>query len=119
MTERKSGDQADTVIQPASKGKKTGSESDAPSGPKQTGNLQKDDEPVIKSTVVLRDLQVAFLDERCAAIRRRTGTVVRRADIIRALIDGLMDSGLDITNVEGGEEELRTLFAEKMGGGDN
>jgi hypothetical protein len=40
--------------------------------------------------------------------------VINRAEIIRALIDGLIDSGLDITG-SGSEADLRARVARRLG----
>ena len=50
-----------------------------------------------KVSVVLFDRQIHHLDRLAIDIRGKTGKVLNRAEIIRALIDGLIDSGMDIT----------------------
>jgi len=58
-----------------------------------------------KVSVVLFDRQVLHLDRLSTDIRRRNGKIFNRAEIIRALIDGLIDSGIDVTG-SGSEADL-------------
>lgn len=44
-------------------------------------------EPYTKVTVTLYDRQVLFLDKVALAIRERTGQMVHRAELIRAILD--------------------------------
>ena len=44
-------------------------------------------EPYQKVTVVLYDRQILFLDKVALAIRERTGQMVHRAELIRAIVD--------------------------------
>lgn len=53
-----------------------------------------------KVTVVLYNREITFLDDLSVKIRKKTGTVIRRAGIIRALVDMLEDSKIDLTDVE-------------------
>jgi hypothetical protein len=65
-------------------------------------------------TVVLYDRQIAGLDRLSANIRHETGKVVlKRAALIRGLIDALLDSEVDVTSV-GSEQELRVCLAEHL-----
>src|SRR5262249_6608250 len=65
-----------------------------------------------KVSVVLFDRQILHLDR--LATRARTGKSLNRAEIIRALIDALIESGMDITAV-GSEADLRTRVARRLG----
>ena len=47
-------------------------------------------------------------------VRDRNGKFLNRAEIIRALIDGLIDSGMDITST-GSEADLRARVARRLG----
>lgn len=67
-----------------------------------------------KVSVVLFDRQIVTLDRLATDIRGRSGKVLNRAEIIRALIDGLIDSGMDIT-VAGSEADLRARVARRLG----
>lgn len=55
---------------------------------------------------MLLNRQVASLDQLSVNIRSKTGAAIRRAEIIRALVDGLLESGIDVTSVET-EAELK------------
>src|SRR5437667_12178221 len=63
-----------------------------------------------KVSVVLFDRQIVHLDRLATDIRGKNGKVFNRAEIIRALIDGLIDSGLDITATDS-EADLRARVA--------
>lgn len=65
-----------------------------------------------KVSVVLFDRQILHLDR--VAARRKDGRSLNRAEIIRALIDGLIDSGMDIT-AAASEAELRGRVARRLG----
>jgi hypothetical protein len=67
-----------------------------------------------KVSVVLFDRQILHLDRLATDIRGRSGKVLNRAEIIRALIDGLIDSGMDITS-SGSEADLRAKVARRLG----
>ena len=67
-----------------------------------------------KVSVVLFDRQIVHLDRLATDIRGRSGKVLNRAEIIRALIDGLIDSGMDVTGT-GSEGDLRARVARRLG----
>jgi hypothetical protein len=67
-----------------------------------------------KVSVVLFDRQLVQLDRLAADIRAKSGKALNRAEIIRGLIDGLIDSGLDVTTV-GSEADLRTRIVRRLG----
>lgn len=60
-------------------------------------------------TIVLMNRQIVYLDRLSADIRARTGAVVKRTEIIRALIDSLAESSVDLTAVRT-EADLRRLL---------
>jgi hypothetical protein len=64
-------------------------------------------------TIVLMNRQIVYLDRLSADIRARTGAVVKRTEIIRALIDSLAESPIDTTSIEG-EDDLRRLLREHV-----
>jgi len=64
--------------------------------------------------VVLFDRQISQLDRLVSDIRGKSGKVLNRAEIIRALIDGLIDSGMDITGTAS-EADLRARVARRLG----
>jgi hypothetical protein len=67
-----------------------------------------------KVTVVLLNLQIVFLDRLASDIREKTGAAIKRAEIIRALIDALVESGMDLT-AAGSEAELKALLSRHLG----
>jgi hypothetical protein len=67
-----------------------------------------------KVSVVLFDRQIVHLDRLAIDIRGKSGRPVNRAEIIRALIDGLIDSGMDVT-AAASEADLRGRVARRLG----
>jgi hypothetical protein len=67
-----------------------------------------------KVSVVLFDRQIHHLDRLATGFRGRSGKILNRAEIIRALIDGLIDSGMDITE-SASEADLRARVARRLG----
>ena len=65
-------------------------------------------------SVVLFDRQIHHLDRLGSGIRGVSGKSLNRAEIIRALIDGLIDSGMDITT-SATEADLRARVARRLG----
>jgi hypothetical protein len=67
-----------------------------------------------KVSVVLFDRQISHLDQLATDMRSKSGRMLNRAEIIRALIDGLIDSGMDVT-AAGSEADLRARVARRLG----
>jgi uncharacterized protein (DUF2342 family) len=64
--------------------------------------------------VVLFDRQIRDLDRLTKVMRAKNGKAMNRAEIIRALIDGLMESGMDVAGA-GSEANLRARVARRLG----
>jgi hypothetical protein len=67
-----------------------------------------------KVSVVLFDRQIQDLDRLTRDMRMRNGKAMNRAEIIRALIDGLIESGMDVV-AAGSEANLRARVARRLG----
>lgn len=67
-----------------------------------------------KVSVVLFDRQISHLDRLTTHARGRNGKNLNRAEIIRALIDGFIDSGMDVTATPS-EADLRARVARRLG----
>jgi hypothetical protein len=65
-------------------------------------------------SVVLFDRQILQLDRLAHDGRTAESKALNRAEIIRALIDGLIDSGMDISN-SASEADLRGRIARRLG----
>ena len=63
---------------------------------------------------MLFDRQILHLDRLSTTVRAKNVKMLNRAEIIRALIDGLIDSGMDITTA-GSEADLRAKVARRLG----
>lgn len=66
-------------------------------------------------TVILPPEQVDFLDGVCLAIKRNTRKRMKRTEIIRALIGGLIGSGMDLTSF-GTAEEIAAAVQDRLKG---
>jgi hypothetical protein len=66
-----------------------------------------------KVSVVLFDRQIVQLDRLTTEMRRRTGTLVHRAALIRAVLDGVFDSKFKVATAVS-ERELRARIAQRL-----
>lgn len=73
------------------------------------------DDPIEKVTVVLLKRQIVFLDELAVRMRAKTGKAIKRAEIIRALVDALEDSRLDVT-AAASEADLKVILTRRLSG---
>jgi transposase len=64
-------------------------------------------------TLVLRRDQVVALERAKADIREATGAVLSLSDLARAIVDAVLESGIDLKLAES-EEEVRGLIAARM-----
>jgi hypothetical protein len=64
-------------------------------------------------TVVLMDREIVFLDRLVADIRAANGATIGRAHLIRALIDALAASDIDLTTSRS-EKDLTAAFVERF-----
>jgi hypothetical protein len=67
-----------------------------------------------KATVVLFNRQIQFLDRLAAGVRERNGTPASRAQLIRALVDAVAASDVDLT-AAGSEAEMKAMLVERLG----
>jgi len=68
-----------------------------------------------KTTVILQPELVVYLDRLGGDIREKTGWKVRRTEIMRALVIGLKQSGVDLTSCRD-EAELATFIGKRLAG---
>jgi hypothetical protein len=66
-----------------------------------------------KVSVVMFERQVLELDRLTTAIRSKTGANLTRAEVIRALLDALNESRLDVTSIVSGAQ-LKRMLAQKL-----
>ena len=66
-----------------------------------------------KVTVVLLDRQIVFLDRLVSDIRAATGAAITRAHLIRALVDSLAATDVDLTTCRS-EGDLLSLLADRF-----
>ena len=67
-------------------------------------------EPARPTTVMLRPSQLTFLDGLALKIRTSSGAAIRRAELLRALVDALQSSSIDLTAASS-ESELVELLS--------
>jgi hypothetical protein len=82
--------------------------------PKKRGRRPSHTEHWTKVTVVLFDRQIVFLDRLGADIRAASGVAISRAHVIRALIDALGESDLDLTGTRS-EADLKAVLTARLG----
>src|SRR5690242_18471492 len=82
--------------------------------PKKRGRRPSHTEHWTKVTVVLFDRQIVFLDRLGADIRASSGVAISRAHVIRALIDALSASDLDLTGTRS-EADLKAILSARLG----
>ena len=82
--------------------------------PKKRGRRPSHTEHWTKVTVVLFDRQIVFLDRLGADIRAASGVAISRAHVIRALIDALSESDLDLTGTRS-EADLKAILTARLG----
>jgi hypothetical protein len=82
--------------------------------PKKRGRRPSHTEHWTKVTVVLFDRQIVFLDRLGADIRAASGVAISRAHVIRALIDALSESDLDLTGTRS-EADLKAVLTARLG----
>src|SRR6186997_1339325 len=82
--------------------------------PRKRGRRPSHTEHWTKVTVVLFDRQIVFLDRLGADIRAASGVAISRAHVIRALIDALSESDLDLTGTRS-EADLKAILAARLG----
>src|SRR2546430_1660891 len=88
----------------------------AKSTPRRPGRPQVHDETWTKVSVVLFERQVQDLDNPAASIRRQGHRSINRASLIRALIDGILQSRLDLSR-HSSEATLRDDISHRMNKG--
>ena len=81
---------------------------------KRRGRRPSHTEHWTKVTVVLFDRQIVFLDRLSADIRAASGVAISRAHVIRALIDALSESDLDLTGTRS-EADLKAILTARLG----
>ena len=99
---------APTTVAKAASGKGTAPARGDTTRPR--GRPVSHEEPTTKATVVLYNRQIARLDRLAAEIRERSGNVVNRADIIRAVLEAVEDSKLDLTGATSAEDVRRLVL---------
>jgi hypothetical protein len=72
------------------------------------------DEAWTKVTVVLFKRQIVFLDRLAANIRAQNGAAISRAQLIRALLDAVAASDVDLT-AGTSEAELKATLLARLG----
>ena len=53
--------------------------------------------PTRQSAIFLEEQHIDWLEDRCREARRNGGRAIRKAAVIRALLDVAMESGIDLT----------------------
>lgn len=73
------------------------------------GRPQEHTESMTKVTVILLDRQRDWLDQLALNIRTKTKASISRAEILRAMVSAIEDSGIDLSETRN-ESEARQLI---------
>ena len=65
--------------------------------------------PTRQSAIFLEERHLDWLDERCRQARQRGGRAIRKAVIIRALLDVAMEAPVDLTSLRHEDEVVERL----------
>ena len=84
------------------------------SGARRPGRPPVHDEAWTKVTVVLFNRQIVFLDRLAANIRAQSGAAISRAQLIRSLVDAVIDADIDLTAATS-EADLKTTILARLG----
>lgn len=84
-----------------------------PTGTFRSGASHERNEDWSKVTVVLYNRQIVFLDQLSTDVRRLNGVVLKRAEIIRALVDALNEVGPDLSETTS-EDALKRYLVKRM-----
>jgi hypothetical protein len=60
--------------------------------------------PIRQSAVFLAETHIDWLEDRCREARRKGGRAIRKATIIRALLDVAMEAPIDLTGLRREED---------------
>lgn len=82
-------------------------------GKRRRGRPRVHREAWTKVSIVLFERQIVALDRFRTTVRRKTGASLTRAEIIRALLDGLHRSRID-TGVVGSAADLERLLTARL-----
>jgi len=85
-----------------------------PAGKRRPGRPAVHDEAWTKVTVVLFDRQILFLDQMASSIRSRSGASISRAQLIRAFVDAVGDSAVDVT-ASTSEADVKAIVLARLG----
>lgn len=65
--------------------------------------------PIRQSAVFLAETHIDWLEDRCREARRRGGRAIRKATIIRALLDVAMEAPIDLTGLRREEDVVERI----------
>jgi hypothetical protein len=90
----------------------------APTSPDSEGKRGPGRPPVhteawTKVTVVLFDRQIEFLDGLSSSIRAQNGAMFSRAQVIRALVDALADTDIDLSTMRS-EADMKAALLSRL-----
>jgi hypothetical protein len=85
-----------------------------PTSKRKPGRPPVHEEAWTKVTVVLFNRQIVFLDRLAANIRAQSGAAISRAQLIRAVVDGISDADVDLTSATS-EADLKATILSRLG----
>lgn len=80
--------------------------SDRPASPSEAEEVKA---PTRQSAIFLEEQHLDWLEDRCREARKNGGRAIRKAAIIRALLDVAMDSPIDLKGLRDQEDLLERM----------
>ena len=84
-------------------------ESVAPVDVSESASLAPGKTPTRQSAIFLEERHLDWLDDKCRQARQRGGRAIRKAAIIRALLDVAMESPIDLTSLRHEDEVVERV----------
>jgi hypothetical protein len=114
MSNKRVGGQVGDIFSKASPPPAKSETEPKPDQPKKAGRGRpKIHDEAYKTMVTLREEQALWLDRLALDVRANTRSIIDRGVIIRALIDSLMESGMDLSRATSESDVKEALLAEK------
>ena len=114
MSNKKVGGQVGDIFSKVSPPPTKSKTEPTPDKPQKAGRGRpKIHDEAFKTMVTLREEQALWLDRLALDVRANTKSIIDRGIIIRALIDSIMESGVDLSHATSEDDVKEALLAEK------
>lgn len=97
----------------ASKPSKAKKEAEAEHPPKRVGRPKVHTEETLKTVITIRKNQLLWLDHLALEVRANSDQIIDRGLLIRAFIDAVLESGIDLSGIAN-EEGAKEIIVKKL-----